>query len=215
MRSLVIASMFLGFSTVGGVIAQDEIDTDEAVQERAEIAEEIIVEGRANLSQQVKKGFAAFREGRYEEAEKHFYRVRAGYQLRASQTFEAFSDLWTFSNVTGATNVLNTPQEMEARKALSIIHYMEGMSRRAQGDAMGARLSFKRAIGVNPTHFDARADLVLIELERGKPKLTEKHIKRLAKDFKKCDADKSADVCSAINDRLLQVEQAYGQAVSS
>ncbi len=207
MRVLLISSLVAGlsFSTIAS-----------AQEEKAEtpVEEEIIVEGRRNLSRQVEKGFAAFRAGEFEKAETYFYRVRAFHQLRASQTFEQFQDMWGFANLTGAANVDTTTQEIHVRKALSIIHYMEGMSQRAQGDAMGARRSFKRAIGVNPTHFDARADLALIEIERGKMPVTEKHIKRLVRDLDRCDADKISDVCAAINDRLLQVEQAYGRAVS-
>ena len=207
MRALLISSLIAGLSF--STVASAQEDTGETV-----VDEEIVIEGRRNLSRQVEKGFTAFREGRFEEAETYFYRVRAGYQLQASQTFEQFADLWSFANLTGATSVYTTTSDYEVRRALAIVHYMEGMSQRAQGDFMGARRSLKRAISVNPGHFDARADLALIEIERGKAPVTEKHIKRLAKDLNRCDANKVADVCAAINNRLLEVEQAYGRAVS-
>lgn len=208
MRALLISSLIAGLSFSTLASAQENQPEQESTQE----TEEIIIEGRRNLSRQVEKGFTAFREGRFEEAESYFYRVRAVHQLQASQTFEQFADMWSFANLTGAVSVYTTTEEQDVRRALSIIHYMEGMSQRAQGDAMGARRSFKRAIGINPMHFDARADLTLVEIERGKMPVAQKHIKRMVRDLDRCNAEKIGDICAAINDRLLEVELAYGRA---
>lgn len=200
--SLVVASMF---APISPLVADDDGAS------RALAAEEIVIEGRRNLSRQIKNGFAAFRAGDFKKAESYFYRVRAGYQLQASITFQEFGDMWNFSNLTGGVGVYTTTADQEVRRALSIIQYMEGMSQRAQGELASARRSFKRAIKLNPGHFDARADLSLVEIERGERDNAEKHIRRLAKDLGRCP-QRAAETCDAIRDRLWQVEAAYGAA---
>lgn len=192
-----------------GSAALEPAETD-----RIEVEEEIVVQGRKNLSRQVKRGFEAFRAGNFEQAESYFYRVRAGYQLQASVTFQEFADMWNFANLTGATSVYTTTADQEVRKALSIIHYMEGMSQRAQGDLTAARRSFKRAYKMNGKHFDARADYALAEIELGRPHIAAKHVKRLAKELSECSALAITDTCADIKERLWQVEAAYGQAVA-
>lgn len=188
---------------------------DEGATGRALAEEEIVIEARRNLSRQIKRGFAAFRAGEFKKAESYFYRVRAGHQLNASITFQEFNDMWSINSVTGAREVYTSHGDAEVRKALAIIHYMEGMSQLGQGETMSARLSFKRAVQMNPRHFDARADLALIEIDRGKALKIEKHIKRLAKDLSKCDTERTAETCAALQERLWQVEAAYGRALNS
>lgn len=187
----------------------------EAEPEAVEVDEEIVIQGRRNLGPQVKKGFAAFEAGEFKKAESYFYRVRANYQLHASVTFERFADMWGVSALTGARGIHTGTGAAEVRKALAIIFYMEGMSQRAQGELASARRSFGRALEMNPKHFDARADLSLVEIERGKPAAADKHIERLARDFGKCEEPDDLASCTAIKERLLQVELAYGEAVSS
>ena len=209
MRSILAASLALGLFTSTVTVAQQV-----EAQSSTPVDEEIVIQGRRNLSRHIKKGFAAFRDGDFRQAESYFYRVRAGHQLLASLTFQTLSDAWSVNGFTGARGVYSTNNDREVRGALAIIHYMEGMSQRAQGENMSARLSFKRALERNAKHFDARADLALIEIENGKPEASVKHIKRLAKELKSCeDADRS-DICPAIRERLMQVEIAYGDAVS-
>lgn len=193
--------------------AQDTAVEEDAALERAVVQEEIVIEAKRNLGRQVQKGFAAFRAGDYEKAESYFYRVRARHQLQASITFQAFNDMWNVNMPTGARDVHSAASDREVRKALAIIYYMEGMSQQAQGEDMSARRSFLRAINMNPQHFDARADLSLVEIARGKTSAAEKHILRLAKDVQSCDAVDDAGHCAAVQDRLLQVEMAYGNAV--
>lgn len=212
MRLLLIASLFCSFAASATSVDPDD---SEAFVQQALTTEEIVVQGRRNLSRNIKKGFAAFRAREFEQAEKYFFRVRSKYELQALITYEAYADMWSPANLTGAIGITTNNKDWEVRKALSIIHYMEGMSQRAQGNTLAARGSFKRALNMNPTHFDARADLALVEIENGEAERSTKHIKRLAKDLQRCDAAKSADKCGAVKDRLWQVELAYGNALSS
>ncbi len=211
MRTSAFVSFFAAsvLAVSSGLIAEEQAATD-----RIEVEEEIVVQGRKNLSRQVKRGFEAFHAGEFEKAESYFYRVRAGYQLQASITFQEFADMWSFANLTGATSVYTTTADQEVKKALSIIHYMEGMSQRAQGDVAAARRSFKRAYKINGHHFDARADYALAEIEMGRPQIAVKHVRRLAKELSKCEAAVNSDTCDAIKERLWQVEAAYGQAIA-
>lgn len=208
MRTLLIASMVLGISAAVPVMAA------EGVEEQPIEEEEIIIQGRRNLSRQVKNGFAAFRDGNFEKAESYFYRVRAGYMLQSEGLFAEFSGIGSFGTFSNVGSVYSSTQDHEVRRALAIIMYMEGMSQRGQGRHMSARRSFLNVLRVNPKHFDARADLALIEIERGKAESSVRHIERLARDFGKCDAKRYEDTCPAIQERLLEVEQAYGRAVS-
>ncbi len=207
--------LLLAASFAAGLIVTPATLADEKATAETPVDEEIVVQGRRNLSRHIKKGFAAFHDGDFKKAESYFYRVRANHQLRASVTFQIISDLWSVQSLTGAHDVYSTNSDRETKKALAIIHYMEGMSQRAQGENMSARLSFKRALERNPRHFDARADLALVEIENGKPDASVKHIKRLVRDLNKCRDAGQSDVCSAIGERLAQVEQAYGFAVST
>lgn len=208
MRALLIASMFLGISaTVPATQA-------EQIAERPVEEEEIIIQGRSNLSRQVKKGFAAFQNGEFKEAESYFYQVRASYMMQSQGPFGQFNSLSFFANWPGNRGLYSSAQDNEIRRALSIILYMEGMSQRAQGRFMSARRSFQNVLRINPKHFDARADLALIEIERDKVGSSVEHIERLAKDLSKCDPERYGNVCPGIKERLLQVEDAYGQAVS-
>lgn len=211
MRTLAFVPFFAASVLTASLssFAQEPTETD-----GIEVEEEIVVQGRKNLSRQVKRGFEAFHAGEFDKAESYFYRVRAGYQLQASVTFQEFADMWNFANLTGATSVYTSTEDHEVRRALSIIFYMEGMSQRAQGDIMAARRSLKRAYKINPTHFDARADYALIEIERGKLQNAKKQVLRLAKELTECDSDKDPQACEGMEERLWQVESAYGRAVA-
>lgn len=208
MRTVLAVSLALSLFT-SPTLAQQEAETETLVDE------EIVIQGRRNLSRHIKKGFAAFQDGDFKRAEDYFYRVRAGHQLLASLTFQTLSDAWSVNGFTGARGVYSTNNDREVRGALAIIHYMEGMSQRAQGENMSARLSFKRALERNAKHFDARADLALVEIENGQPEASVRHIKRLARELEKCETADRSDICPAIRERLLEVEQAYGRAVTS
>ena len=177
---------------------------------KAPVTEVIIIQGKANISKRVKKGFSAFRAKDFVAAEKYFKSARNKYDLEADNTFFLISDLWNASNVTGA-RAESTIQDIEVRKAIAIISYMEGMAQMAQGREISAFHSFKRAIKVNPNHFDAHADLALLQIKRGKPKKAEKHLKKLVRVFENCGG---TDACDDVKERLVHVEQAYGSALT-
>lgn len=201
--SIVIALLFSS-ATFASAISQD---THVA---KALTTEEIIVQGKPNISKRIKRGFAAFKARDFAASEKYFKRARKLYELEADNTFFFLSDMWNTNNITGAraeSNIL----DVELRKALAIINYMEGMSQLAQGREESARYSFKRAIKLNPNHFDAHADVALIEIKRGKPKKAVKHIKKLVRVFKKCEGEAA---CDGVQERLIHVEQMYGNAVA-
>lgn len=207
MRMFLIVSMILGISAAAPAMSAEEI------AEQPIVEEEIIIQGRRNLSRHLKNGFAAFREGNFKKAESYFYRSRVGNAAFASDPDGMLRNL-SYATIYGPDRLFSSTQHHEFRRANSIIYYMEGMSQLAQGRHMSARRSFMNALGTNPKHFDARADLALIEIKRGKFEVSATHIKRLAKDFSKCDAERYAEICPAIGERLLEVEQAYGLAVS-
>lgn len=174
------------------------------------VTEEIIIQGKANISKRVKRGFAAFKAKDFVAAEKYFKRARNKYNLEASNTFFLISDLWNKSNITGSRSE-STIQDIEVRKAIAIISYMEGMSQLAQGRESSALSSFKRAIKVNPNHFDAHADAALIQIKNGKPTKAEKHLKKLVRVLKNCNGK---EACKGVKERLVHVEQEYGKAIT-
>lgn len=178
---------------------------------KIQVTEEIIVQGKPNISRRVKRGFAAFKARDFAAAEKYFQRARKQYELEAGNTFFFMQDLWNISNVTGA-RAESTILDVEVRKAIAIINFMEGMSQLAQGHEGSALYSFKRAIKVNPSHFDAHAEVALIQIKHGKAAKAKKHFKKLVRMFNKC---RDVETCQGVKERLVQVEQVYGRAVTS
>lgn len=216
MKSLIKISLAAAIMSMAAPSLAIQVNADQdSPSADIEVDEEIVIQGRRNLGHQIKKGFAAFNAGEFEKAETYFYRVRAKYQLNASITFQFMTDTWNLTSVTGARDVHTAATDRDARKGISVVFYMEGMSQKAQGELMAARKSFKRALNMNPSHFDARADLALVDIELGKTDLAAKHLKRLTRDMNKCEPEGFYETCTAIDERLLEVEVAYAQAVAS
>ena len=206
-------ALLAGLSLSMPISAQDE----QAARDDKKPTEEIIVEGDRALPRQVANGFAAFHAGDFEKAADYFNAIRL---QEFRNKADLFAELIRFSPDgfyarPSHASVDFRKSDPWRRQAYAILYYMEGMSKRALGESNSASRSFKLALDMNPKHFDARVDYALVQIELGEPKKAEKHIRRLAKDLRKCDPQKDdGQKCLAIRQRLMQVELAYGDAVT-
>lgn len=213
MRMFSIVGLLAGLSFSAFVSAQEA----EPKQAEPEVDEEIIIEGQPVMPPRVGKGFEAFAAGDFEAAVRYFHGIRRFEFQRKADNFTdwlnaAPNAIRANGRLSGKHLDIRTSDPWR-RQAYAILYYMEGMSKWAQGETEGAAIAFRKALEMNPRHFDARADFALAQIEMGKPKKAEKHIRRLAKDFRKCDVAEDRDTCIAIRQRLGQVEMAYGNAV--
>lgn len=189
---------------------------EEAEAAVPEVSAEIVVEAERILNRSLKRGFDAFNAGNFEVARVYFQSVRRDEFRRKGDNFtDWLNGLSPGENnrMSGKHQDIRTSDPWR-RQAYAILYYMEGMSELGQGETESASRSFKMALDMNPRHFDARADYALTQISLKKPKKAEKHIKRLAKDLRRCDANDEQTLCVSIKERLLQVEVAYGEAVS-
>lgn len=207
----VIGAFAIALLLSGGAEAQQQPGKLEV-----EVEEEIVVEGGRALTLRLNKGFDAFNAGDFAAAEHYFYSVRRNEFLKKADNFTDFLQSLSPTNgglMSHVTMNLRTSSPWR-RQAYAILYYMEGMSQLGQDKTKSANRSFRMALEMNPRHFDARADYALTHISLGKAHKAEKHIRRLAKDLRKCASNEEQDRCTAIKDRLLQVEVAYGKAVS-
>lgn len=207
----VVAASF----AISGLVAAQEA---EAEQEAPQVDEEIVVEGQRKLPPKVGKGFEAFAAGDFKAAVRYFHSIRRDEFRRKADNFTDWLNMAP-NTIRGNGRMSGKHLDIRTsdpwrRQAYAILYYMEGMSKWAQGETEGAAISFRKALEMNPRHFDARAEFALVQIQLGEPKKAEKHIRRLAKDFRKCDAAEDEELCSVLRERLGQVEIAYGDAVS-
>lgn len=205
-----IAALYIAF--VLPVSAQES----ELKQAGPEVDEEIIIEGQPVLPPRIGKGFEAFAAGDFEAAVRYFHGVRRQEFQKKADNFTDFLQSLSPGQNTQMSHVTMDIRKSDPwrRQAYAILYYMEGMGQWAQGKTEEAANAFYKALDMNPRHFDARAEYALVQIQLGKPKKAEKHIRRLAKDFRKCNVAEDRETCVAIRERLGQVETAYGDAVS-
>lgn len=206
------------FWALSAPVHSQEEDADAIPEVSAEISAEIVVEAERILNRSLKRGFDAFRSGSFEVARAYFQSVRRDEFRRKGDNFTDWLNMAPNAirgngRMSGKHLAIRTSDPWR-QQAYAILYYMEGMSELAQGETASASRSFKMALDMNPRHFDARADYALTQISLEKPKKAEKHIKRLAKDLRKCDANDEQELCASIKQRLQQVEVAYGDAIS-
>lgn len=191
----------------GPALSQDE-DTTET-----QVTEEIVIEGRRTFNRRMKPGFDAFQAGDFKQARIHFRSLRQSEFLRTADNYtDLVQSMRTSSRMSHVVMDLRTSDPYR-REAYAIMYYMEGMSNLGLGKLKGASRAFWQALEMNPRHFDARADYVLTQISLGKLKKAEKQLERLKKDLEKCDVDDEQETCTAIKERLVQVENVYAQVV--
>lgn len=192
----------------GPALSQDE-DTPET-----QVTEEIVIEGRRTFNRRMKPGFDAFQAGDFKQARIHFRSLRHN-EFRVNA--DAFTNYLEMSTpLTGEMSHITfdaRTSDPYRRQAYAIMYYMEGMSNLGLGKLKDASRAFWQALEMNPSHFDARADYVLTQISLGKRKKAEKNLKRLKKDLEKCDVGDEPETCTAISDRLTQVEDAYARVI--
>lgn len=213
MRRLILALIATGLATSSSVlIAKSEVP---APSNDVAVDEEIIVEGKRALVPRLRRGFEAFDAGEFKVAEQYFRGIRLSeFQRKADNFTDWLNMLSPGENTRMSGKHLDIrSSDPWRRQAYAILYYMEGMAQLAQGETKSARITLKKAIRMDPRHFDARADYALLLIQGSEPKKAEKHIERLDKLFRKC-RDVPEGTCAAIEQRLWQVEVAYGKALS-
>lgn len=214
MRGFVAVVSVLNFAIISAPASAQ--DAEKSPDTETRVDEEIVVEGKTNFGVKLERGFEAFRAGDFETAAAYFKSVRLQEFRNKSDGFAValqFMQDGRYPRASyGATNFRKN--DIWRRQAYAILYYMEGMSKRGMGEISEASTALLRALDMNPKHFDARADYALVKIELGEPNKAKKHLKRLRKDLRKCDEEKDAAHCMAIQERLQQVEFAYDNAVA-